>query len=115
MLPDIGDIFKDLIWDTLVKVALMKLFAAVPWLGWGPVGVLVGWIAGMLADALYEALRLAVDLQMITFKNEAHRRAFDDAGVKLKLIAKDKGIESPEFKEARVRHREALAVFVKFD
>ena len=112
-LPDIGDIFKDLVWNALVKLAISKLFAAVPWLGWGPIGVIVGWIAGMLAEQLYDAMRMAVDLQLIAFKNDKLRKAFDGASVTLKIIAKDKGITSPEFQEARKAHREVLATFVR--
>lgn len=112
--PDIGDIFKDLVWGALVRLALSKLFAAVPWLGWGPIGVIVGWIAGMLAEQLYDAMKMAVDLQLIYFKNEKLRRAFDDASVKLKIIAKDKGITSLEFQEARKAHRETLGRLVQF-
>lgn len=113
-MPDIGDIFKDLVWDALVKAALGMLFRAVPWLAWGPLGVFVGWVVGLAAGYLYDAVKMAIDLQVIAFKNEAHRKAFDDAGVKLKIIAKDKGIDSPEFKEARELHKKRLAEFVHF-
>jgi len=113
-LPDIGDTFKDLVWDAMVRVALQALFSAVPWLGWGPIGVVVGWIVGMVANYLYSSVKMAIDLNAIALKNEEHRRAYDDAGVKLKLIAKDKGIDSPEFRAARDDHKKRLAAFVKF-
>lgn len=113
-LPDLGDLFKDLVWDLLVKAALSKLFAAIPWLGWGPVGILVGWIVGMLADYLYDAVKMTIDLQVIAFKNEQHRREYDKAGVTLKLIARDKGIDSPEFKAARDENKKSLSRFVTF-
>lgn len=115
MNESIGDIFKRLVWDTLVSVMLKQLFSAVPWLGWGPVGLLVGWIVGMVADYLYVALEMAVDLQVIKFKNEAHRREFEKASVTLHILAKEKGIDSPEFKSARDEHKKALSLLVQFN
>lgn len=113
-MPDIGDIFKEFVWDAVVALAVKQLFTLVPFLAWGPIGVVVGWIAGLLADQLYKALKLFVDMNLIPLKNEKHRKAFDDAGVKLKIIAKGSGIDSAEFKGARDAHKKALAEFVKF-
>jgi uncharacterized protein (DUF2342 family) len=113
-LPDIGDIFKDLVWTAMITAAKQALFAAVPWLGWGPIGVFVGFVIGLLAEHLYDAMKLAIDMRLIVFKNEQHRKAFDDASVKLKIIASGKGIDSPEYREAREEHKKRLSDFVKF-
>jgi hypothetical protein len=43
------DLFKVLVWDSLVKFAISRLFAARPFLSWGPVGVIVGWALNLLA------------------------------------------------------------------
>lgn len=112
---DIGDVFKDLVWGALVKLALQRLFVALPFLGWGPIGWIVGIVAGMVAEALYEVMREAVDLQVIAFRNSAARKEFDSAGVKLKIIARDHGIESPEFQEARDTYRDTLRKLVVFN
>lgn len=111
---DFGAIFKELVWDSLVKAAIARLFAAVPFLAWGPVGIAVSWALTLFADKIYEAVKLAVELEVIVLRNEAHRRAFDRASVELRLLARTKGIESPEFKVAREEHKKALAQFVRF-
>lgn len=107
------EIFKNLIWDSLVKLALSRLFAAIPWLGWGPIGVLVGWIVGMFADQIYDALKLAVNMQVIVFRNEKLKAAYDKASVQLRIVAHDKGIESEEFRLEREKHKKALSELVR--
>lgn len=109
-----SEIFKAVVWDSLVKAAIARLFLAAPFLGWGPVGFVVSWILTYFADMLYDAVKMAVDLEVIVLRNEAHRKAYDAAAVKLHIIAREKGIESPEFRSARDEHKVALAKFVRF-
>jgi hypothetical protein len=111
---DLGDLFKALIWDNLVKAAVGRLFAAVPILAWGPIGYVITWVATHFADKLYDSVKMAIALEAIAIRNEAHRRAYDRASVALKIIAQDKGINSPEFREARDANKRALAEFVRF-
>lgn len=69
----------------------------------------------MFADQLYAAVKLAIDLEVIAFKNEEHKKRFQAASSTLAIIAHDKGIESEDFKNARENARQALSVFVRFD
>jgi hypothetical protein len=110
----LDDLFKDLVWDSLVKAALAELFLIAPWLAWGPVGFVVSFIAQHFSDQLYKTLSLAVQMEAIVIKNEEHKRAFDRASVKLKVMAKEKGIDSPEFEKLREEQKQALADFVRF-
>jgi hypothetical protein len=111
---DLGDIFKELVWDVLVKAAIGQLFAALPFLAWGPIGIVVSWALTLFANKLYEGVKEFVNLQAIVLRNEAHQRAYDRASVSLKIIAQQKGIESPEFKNAREDHKKKLSEFVRF-
>lgn len=113
-LPDIGDTLKDLVWDGLIQLALAEVFKAVPILGWGPIGAVIRVVVGLVADQLFAGMKLAFDMNKIPFVNEAHQRAYETGSVKLKLIARDKGIDSPEFKEARLATRKELSTFVQF-
>jgi len=110
----IGDSFKDLVWDVLIKAALAILFKAIPFLGWGPIGALVSVVVKWFADKLYELVKETFELQKIAFTNLAHLQAYQSASLKLKLIARDKGIDSHEFQEARSVHRKTLSFFVRF-
>lgn len=111
---DLGDLFKDLVWDNLVKAALGRLFAAFPLLGWGPIGFVIGWVATRLAEELYKVTEEFIDLKLIVLRKQSHRQAFDHAGVVLKIVALDKGIDSPEFKNEREKHKLALSKFGRF-
>ena len=111
---DAGDLFKSFVWDAIVKLVVGRLIAMIPFLGWGPIGIFTGWVVGIVMGWVYDAVKMAIDLQVIHFRNEEHQKAFDSASLKLKLIARDKGIHSPEFLIARQENAKALAVFVTF-
>lgn len=51
------DLLKTLVWDNLVKAAIGRLFAAIPFLGWGPIGYLIGFIVTKITDYLYEVMK----------------------------------------------------------
>lgn len=108
------DLFKDLIWQPIVKLILAELFKLLPFLAWGPLGPIVTLIVTYLAEKIFTAVKLFVDLQVISLKNKEHQAAYDRASVSLKIIAKDKGIDSPEFRKARDENKAALSDFVKF-
>lgn len=112
---DLGDLFKDLVWNALVKAALSKLFAAVPLLGWGPIGFVITWIATRYADELYDGIKLFINIELIAFRNKEFEKMYANASVKLKIIAKDHGIESEEFKNARVQNRKSLEDFARYN
>lgn len=110
------DLFKSLVWDTAVKALLNQvLFKAVPWLGWGPLGFIVTQIVVLITDRLYVVLKLAIDFQVIAFKNKELEREFSDEMVKLNLLANEVDVESEEFKNARAAAQDRLVQFVRFD
>lgn len=106
--------FKELVWGPLVKAAIARLFAALPWLGWGPIGVAASWVLTYFADKLYEAAELAINLELIYLRNESHRKEYDSACVELKKLGAAKGKDSPEWKAAYEVQKASLAKFVRF-
>lgn len=111
----LGDLFKSLVWDNLVKAALGRLFAAIPFLGWGPVGYVVTWIVVKYTDLFYEAMKELVDLQLIVFKNELAKKEYTIAAIHLRELAKTLGDQSDEFLKAREEAKLALSKFTRFD
>ena len=109
-----ADQFKDLIWDMVVRALLTKLLAAVPFLAWGPLAPLVSFVITQIADKIYDLIVEYIEFSSISIRNLEHRKAFDAASVKLKILARDKGIDSEEFKKAREEQRKALSQFVRF-
>lgn len=108
------DTFKELVWGSLVKAALGKLFAALPLLGWGPIGWAITWIVERYSNELYQLAKEFLKLEAIALRNEAAERAYNTASVKLKLIARSNGIESEEFRKARDEDKKALDNLVRF-
>ena len=111
---DLATIFKSLVWSNLVDLAIKKLFLAVPFLGWGPIGWVTSTIIKMFAEALFEAVHEQIDLQIIVFRKAGLRREFDRAALELKLIEREHGLESPQFKEQYEKAHEDFANFIVF-
>lgn len=102
------DLFKDLLYATIVKAAIQRLFLIAPFLSWGPLGVLVSHYLTKFAMLLYEIAETFIDLKTVPIKNEKLRKEFERASIKLNIIANGKGIDSPEFKEQRDADHKAL-------
>ena len=111
---DTEQLFRSLVWDNLIKAAIKRVFMAVPFLAMGPLGKITVYILTKFADKLYVVLKEEVDVQRIIFRNRKLGREFGRASVKLKIIAKSKGIDSNEFKNAREIHKKRLSDFVRF-
>lgn len=76
--------------------------------------MVVSWVVMHFAEKLFEATNLVIQLETIVLRNESHRKAFDNAAVKLKILARDKGVDSEEFRKARDEHKRALSELVQF-
>lgn len=107
------DIFKSLIFDTLVKIAIEKIIALAPWLSFGPISFVVSTVVTMIANKLYEVLKEVVNLELIILKNDAHQRAFISAAIQLKSVATKYGPDSMEFTEYREKHKKALSDLIR--
>ncbi len=115
--PTLGlveDAFKALIWDTSLQVGLAALFTYVPVLNVWPLRRVITDVVQFIGDKLFFALRELIDVSAIQLRNAVHQRAFDRAVVTLKIIAHDKGIESPEFMNARENAKIEFSKFVRF-
>ena len=107
------DVFHDLVYVQIVKMATDSIIALAPWLAIPPVAWIVTQVVSYVAGVLYGFLRDTVNFEYIMLTNEVHHAAFVKASLDLKAIAAAKGIDSPEFRKARDEHKTALAVFVR--
>lgn len=111
----ISDLFKTLVWDNLVKVAINKLFAALPsWATWGPFGTIISMVIIKAADFIYNELGEWIDVEQIAFKNNQLKKEFDNYYVNLKLIARENGELSDEFISARKDSQKHFFDFIQF-
>lgn len=107
-------IFKDLVWDNVVQAGITALFAQVPWLNAWPIGGAVRYLLTLFADHVYGSVKLTVDLQAIVLINEQHKKEYNRELSRLKILAREKGIDSPEFAKERQNAKMALAKFVSY-
>lgn len=115
--PQIGQIenlFKETVWDAGVEAALTSLFVAAPWMNVWPLRSIVRGLTLMLTNRLFSMLRLVIDLQVIQLLNSEHKQAFAREAVKLRIIAIDKGLNSPEYKRAKEDAKASLSRFIQF-
>jgi len=107
-------IFKDLIWDTGILAGELAIEGAVPFLALPVISTLERTIIHELSDWLFNQFVLLVDVAAIHLVNAEHQRAFDSASVKMKVIALDQGLNSPEYRKARTDATATLSKFVHF-
>lgn len=109
------DNFKELVWDMMINDAIKKMVAANPALSFGPVLIVLTVIVKYFAIYFYQVLKIYVKTELIVFTNAEMQKEFGVKAVTLKTVAIDKGIDSPEFKEARVENRKALSNYARYD
>jgi hypothetical protein len=110
----IEDLIKKGLWDVLVRAKLEALFIAAPWLNIWPLRQITTGLAQLVTDDLFNEFRKWVDVTALPIINLELRKKFDQAAVTLAVIAHEKGIESPEFLNARETAHEAFARFVRY-
>lgn len=103
---------KSLTFDVIVKAAIQRLFLAVPFLGWGPIGQVASFYIIKFADYGYEIGREIVVGWSYKFKNEAHQTAYDDEMIKLKMIEADPSATEEDIKNAIKKAQDKMAEFV---
>lgn len=107
-------LFKDLVLDQLVKAAIQRLFLAIPFLGWGPLGWMVTFIINKFVDFLYDELEIYIEIKKIIFKNNKLKKAFNQESIKLKVFAENFGKDSEEFKNAKENSKKVFSDFIHF-
>ena len=102
------DLFKTLVWDPLIKSLAFATF------GVSIFGSVLTYVATSFSDILYGQIRLLIDVEAIALVNAQHKIEYKNASLKLKVIAHDKGSNSPEYFKAREEAMASLAKFVSF-
>jgi hypothetical protein len=102
-------IFKDLVWDPMLKAGEKWLEGAVPFFSLPVVSSLEESVAQELSDAFYTQMCLLIDISVIKLVDEQHDKAFRDAATKLHLVADQYGPNSEEFQKENENAKSALA------
>lgn len=109
------DAVKELLWDNIVKQSLVKVFVAVPILGWPPFALLISHLVKIYSEYLFEALRGLLSEEMILFKNEKALQQFKKSAALLRESAEINGFDSVEFRKTRNENKKLFEDFVRYD
>ena len=74
---------------------------------------LITWAVGEFADEIYAGLKEWFNLQDLAIKKHEVRVAFDRASVECKIVARNYGITSVQFRKVRDEHKVSLSRFVR--
>jgi hypothetical protein len=98
------DLFKTIVWDNLVQLAINDMVAAIPFATVGFASYFTGpaiWILTQLTliitNQLYKIISMLTDLGTIKLRNAIHQQEFDSASEKLSIILTESGPTSQEF------------------
>lgn len=112
---DLSLIFKSMVWDLLIKQAIADALAWLPLSISGPFGIVIGKAIGWLGDKLFTYFITVVKIEDISLMNSIHDKMYKNAQLKLKIIAKESGVDSQEFKNENAKMQDALWDFVRFN
>lgn len=107
-------VFKDLVWTPLITVGKTALKTELPFLGLPVISTVFNGIVGLISDWIFNQMALGMDLTAIKLVNSEHQSAYDSASIQLKVVAHDKGVNSPEYAAAKQKAMEALSKFTEF-
>ncbi len=108
------DVFKDVVFDQLVKAAITYIVGLAPFLSFGPIAFIISKVVTYVAGLLYLEMKEAINFQVILLNNRSLHDKFVTAQIELRKIALEKGIDSPEFRVNREAHKKALAEFSRY-
>lgn len=108
-------IFKEVVWDPLLKVGEAALFAEVPILDAPVLGTIDDIVIQAVGDLVFDKIRLLVDIAAIQLLNPIRQQAYANASLELKVIAEEKGADSDEFKQALAKAAAAQSAFTGID
>lgn len=112
---NLNGLFKDLIFDNVVKIAIQRLLLKVPLLAWGPIGYFVTIGLTRFAEVLFEVMDEMLDLKGIALNKYNLRDKYLESALTLNQIAIEKGINSEEFKKARQNDMDKFSRFIRFN
>lgn len=108
------DTFRDLVFDPIVEKTILGIIALAPWVSFPPIAFIVKAAVRWIANFLYENMKEAINFEIILLKNVEHQKAFADASIELKKMARSKGIDSPEFRSLRNARKQDFAKLIRY-
>lgn len=107
-------ITKSLGWDVGINIGLQVAEGYVAFLRLPFIKQIFEGTVRTVGDFIFKYVRLGIDVTAIKFVNAAHESAYTKSEITLKVLAHDKGINSNEFKNARLQATLVMSQFTRF-
>jgi hypothetical protein len=111
-----NEIVKEVIYDSVVKAAIKRVIAALPFLATPVIGPVLAYILSSLitrlADLLYKELSLFVTFSVIDFQTEQQKRKYEAAVEALKAATQTKN--QKEIERAKKEFQDRLRDVIRF-
>ena len=114
-LTKIENIFQSVAWETIMKAGLTSFFASNPGFAIWPLGPMISYVAGLVSFECFSKFKLVVDIGALKYLGASAQTAFNDTMVKLKIIADEKGLSSPDYKKAKEDAKIQFSKYVSFN
>lgn len=102
------NLFKSLVWDSLVKKLIASILTKLMLTATGPLGWFVGTVVTKISDQLFVIFSMFADVSTIRLRNAIHQKQFDDASEKLGIVLAEHGPNSQEFQNAHAKEQDAF-------
>lgn len=112
---DLLSIFKQTIWSVLSEKVIVKTMAFLALSPQSFMGKIVAKLLVHLSEKMFEVLKEEIEVASIKLTNKIHQHDWERSQLKLRLIARGKGIDSEEFKKAREEEHEKLRKLVVYN
>lgn len=107
--------FKSLVWDIFFKNLAVKFVMFFGMTPNGAAAIALTKIVLYFTEKAYVVFKKTVKVGTIVLANDVHQKSYERASLKLKIIAREKGIESDEFKNQRKIEHDKQADLVIFN
>lgn len=105
-------IFKSLVWDTMIRAGEVWIEGAVPFLALPVIKQLDEAAINALTDALFNQLVILVDVTAIRLVDAEKQTAWESAMDKLTIVASEQGVNSDAYKQALAAEAATFSKFV---
>jgi len=111
----IEDVVKKLVFDVILKAAISKIIAAVPFLAWPVINPLFVYIVTKVATRLYEEMETHVQFTLIDLKTKAELEAYNKAVAELKAAHAAPIIDQKEIENAKQKFKATLGNLIRIN
>jgi hypothetical protein len=112
---DLLNLFKTIIWDAFIKSAITDGLAAIGLSLGNPLVVPFTFLFTKMTDWFFKNyFAPAVNIETIILADNIHQKIWSDAQIKLKIIAKESGIDSEAFKKEHQVEQDKFYAAIKF-